>query len=110
MSLVSICPGGGQISYSQRYVPHRLHQRASHSYPFFPISVVDILKNPNAPHVLVSHRLISLSLSHTWTCGRALIPDNSLFRRSLLRLRSVLTQRSVEPTLFNQSPSHTPQI
>jgi hypothetical protein len=74
-------------------------RRASDSYPFFPISVVDILKDHDAPPALVSHRLISLSLSHTWTCGRTLIPVGSLFGRILQRFHSVATPRCVEPTL-----------
>jgi hypothetical protein len=77
---------------------------ASHFLSFFPISVVDILKGPDAPHALVSHRLITLSLSHTWTCGRAVTPASSFFRRSLQRFRSVATPRCVEPTLLKQCP------
>ena len=65
----------------------------SHVPPFFPFSVVDILKNPDAPHALVSHRLITLSLSHTWTRGRAVPPASSFFRRSLQRFRSMGTPR-----------------
>jgi hypothetical protein len=72
-------------------------RRASHFPSFLPISVIDILKDPDAPHALVSHRLITLSLSHTWTCGRAVTPASSFFRRSLQRFRSVATPRCVEP-------------
>ena len=79
-------------------------RRASHFPSFFPISVVDILKGPDAPHALVSHRLITLSLSHTWAYGRAITPVSSFFRRSLQRLRSVATPRCVEPTLLKQCP------
>ena len=72
-------------------------RRASDSYP---VSVVDILKDHGAPPALVSHRLIFLSLSHTWTCGRAPIPVSSLFGRILQRFRSVATPRCVEPTVL----------
>jgi hypothetical protein len=79
-------------------------RRASHFPPFSPTLVVDILKDPDAPHALVSHRLITLSLSHTWKCGRAVTPANSFFRRSLQRFRSVATPRCVGPTLLKQCP------
>ena len=61
-----------------------------------PITVVDILKDPNAPHALVSHRLITLSLSHTWASGRAITPVRSF--------RSVATPRCVEPIFLKQCP------
>ena len=79
-------------------------RRASHFPSVFPTSVVDILKDPDAPHVLVSHRLITLSLSHTWAYGRAITPSSSLFRRSLQRFRSVATPRYVEPTRSKRCP------
>lgn len=60
---------------------------------FRTVRVVDILKGPDAPHALISHRLITLSLSHTWTCGKAVTPVGSFFRRSLQRFRSVATPR-----------------
>lgn len=69
---------------------------------FLPTPVIDILKDPDAPHALVSHRLITLSLSHTWACGRAITPVSSFLRRSLQRFRSVATPRCVEPTLLKQ--------
>ena len=75
-------------------------RRASDPYPVFPVSVVDILKDHDAPPALVSHRLISLSLSHTWTYGRAPIPVGPLFGRILQRFRSVATPRCVEPTVL----------
>ena len=99
MSLVSICSGGGQVSYGPRCVHYRLHRKG---ILFFLISVVDILKDRDAPPALVSHRLISLSLFHTWTCGRAFMPASSLFRRILQRVHSVATPRYVEPTLLQQ--------
>src|ERR1019366_406282 len=99
----SICSGGGQISYCPRYVPLSVTPE-ERLMPFFPISVVDILNNHDAPPALVSHRLIFLSLSHTWTCGRTLIPVSSLFRRILQHFRSVATPRCVEPTLLQQCP------
>lgn len=80
-------------------VHYRLHRK---SVLFLPISVVDILKDHDAPPALVAHRLISLSLFHTWTCGRAFIPVSSLFRRILQRVHSVATPRYVEPTLLQQ--------
>jgi hypothetical protein len=58
-----------------------------------PDSVVDILKHPDAPPALVSHRLIILSLLHTWTHGKTLIPAGSLSRRILQRFSSVATPR-----------------
>ena len=71
--------------------------RKSTSFPSYsPISVVDILGDPDAPHALVSHPLITLSLSHTWTCGRAVTPARSF--------HSVATPRCVEPTLLEQCP------
>src|SRR6267154_65973 len=100
MPLVFICSGGGQISYCSRYVSHQLPQKSISYSSFCPISVVDILEDPDAPHALVSHRLITLSLSHTWTYGRAITPVSSFFRRSLQRFRSVATPRCVEPTLL----------
>jgi hypothetical protein len=60
-------------------------------------SVVDIFKDPDAPPALVSHRLILLSLSHTWTRGRVVTPAGSLFRRTLQRFRFVATPRCVKP-------------
>lgn len=72
---------------------------ASHPRPFSPISVVDTLKDPDAPPALVSHRFILLSLSHTWNRGRILIPTGPLFRRVLHRLRFIPTPRCVEPAL-----------
>src|SRR6266850_1696373 len=69
---------------------------------FSPASVVDILTHPDAPPALVSHRLLSLSLSHTWTRGKAVIPSGSSFRRVLQRFRSVTTPRCVELTLLRQ--------
>ena len=59
-------------------------RKASHFPSFFSISVVDILRDPHAPP-LVSHRLITLSLSRTWTCGSAITPVRSF--------RSVATPR-----------------
>ncbi|KAI9455849.1 hypothetical protein F5148DRAFT_1324597 [Russula earlei] len=59
------------------------------------IRVVDILKDPDAPPALVSHRLISLSLSRTWTHGRTFIPAESFVRRILQRLSSAATPRVV---------------
>ena len=73
--------------------------RASHFPSLLPISVVDILKDPDAPHALVSHRLITLSLSHTWTRGRAASNVTSFFRRSLQRFRCAATPRCVGSTL-----------
>ena len=66
--------------------------------------VVDIVKDPDAPPALLSHRLVSLSLSHTWARGIVDIPAESLFRRILQRFRSVATPRCVEPTLLRQCP------
>jgi hypothetical protein len=66
--------------------------------------VVDIVKDPDAPPALLSHRLVSLSLSHTWARGIVVIPAESLFRRILQRFRSVATPRCVEPTLSRQCP------
>ena len=62
-------------------------------------SVVDILRDPDAPPVLVSHRLILLSLSHTWTRGRVVTPAGSLFSRILQRFRLAATPRCVTPLL-----------
>jgi len=62
-------------------------------------SVVDILKDPDAPPALISHRLILLSLSHTWTRGRVVTPAGSLFSRILQRFRFAATPRCVKPLL-----------
>jgi hypothetical protein len=69
-------------------------RKASNFPSFFSISVVGILKDPHAPHDLVAHRLITLSLSHTWTRGRAVAVT------PVRSFRSVATPRCVEPTLF----------
>lgn len=94
MSLVSVRFGGRKILYGPRYVHYRLHRKR---VLYFPISVVDILKDHDAPPALLSHRLIFLSLSHTWTCGRVFVPASSLFRRILQRVRSAATPRYVAP-------------
>ena len=75
----------------------------SHSHPLS-FLVLDILKNPDAPPAFVSHRFVSLSLAHTWTRGRALIPTVSLFLRILQRFRSAATPRCVQSTLLRQCP------
>jgi hypothetical protein len=67
-------------------------RNASH-FPSFPTSVFDILKDPDAPPALLSHRLILLCLSHSWTHGRVVVSTGSLFRRILQRFRSVATPR-----------------
>lgn len=77
-------------------------EHPSHCPSFSPTPVVDVLKDHDAPHALVSHRLITLSISHTWMRGRAITPASSFFRRSLQRFRSVATPRCVEPTLLKQ--------
>ncbi|KAH9968924.1 hypothetical protein BC827DRAFT_1121794 [Russula dissimulans] len=59
------------------------------------VRVLDILKEPDAPPALVSHRFVSLSLTHTWTRGRSLIPTESLILRILQRFRSAATPRFV---------------
>ncbi|KAI0004292.1 hypothetical protein BJV74DRAFT_810441 [Russula compacta] len=59
------------------------------------VRVVDILKDPDAPPALLSHRLILLSLSHTWNRGRTLIPTGPLLCRILQRLRFIPTPRAV---------------
>jgi hypothetical protein len=70
---------------------------------FSPALVVDILTNPDAPPALVSHRLPSLSLSHTWTRGKIVIPAGSSFRRVMQRFRSVTTPRCVELNLLRRT-------
>jgi hypothetical protein len=67
------------------------------SVPHHSHSVVDILKDPGEPPALLSHRLILLSLSHTWTRGRVVTPAGSLLRRILQRFRFVATPRCVNP-------------
>lgn len=53
------------------------------------------MKDPDAPPALVSHRLVILSLLHTWTHGKAINPAGSLSRRILQRFSSVATPRWV---------------
>ena len=57
------------------------------------VTVVDILKNPDAPSNLLSHKLVTLSLLHTWTHGKTFTPARSLSRRILQRFASVATPR-----------------
>jgi hypothetical protein len=57
------------------------------------VTVIDVLKDPDAPSNLLSHKLITLSLLHTWSHGKAFTPAGSLSRRILQRLASVATPR-----------------
>lgn len=57
------------------------------------VTVVDILKDPDAPSNLLSHKLVTLSLLHTWTHGKTFTPAESLSRRILQRFASVATPR-----------------
>ncbi|KAI0257514.1 hypothetical protein BJV78DRAFT_1116630 [Lactifluus subvellereus] len=59
------------------------------------VRVVDVLKDLDAPPALVSHRLVILSLLHTWTHGKAINPARSLSRRILQRFSSVATPREI---------------
>ncbi len=58
-----------------------------------PVTVIDVLQDPDAPPSLLTHRLVILSLLHTWTHGKAFIPSGSLSRRTLQRLGSLATPR-----------------
>ncbi|KAI9460834.1 hypothetical protein BJY52DRAFT_1260855 [Lactarius psammicola] len=59
------------------------------------VRVIDVLKDPDAPSSLLSHKLVILSLLHTWTHGKAFTPAGSLSRRILQRFASVATPRVV---------------
>ncbi|KAH9025851.1 hypothetical protein EDB85DRAFT_2292086 [Lactarius pseudohatsudake] len=59
------------------------------------VRVIDVLKDPDAPSSLLSHKLVILSLLHTWTHGKAFTPAGSLSRRVLQRFTSVATPRVV---------------
>ncbi|KAH8988818.1 RNI-like protein, partial [Lactarius akahatsu] len=52
------------------------------------VRVIDVLKDPDAPSSLLSHKLVILSLLHTWTHGKAFTPAGSLSRRVLQRFTS----------------------
>ena len=56
-------------------------------------TVIDVLKSPDAPSNLLSHKLVTLSLLHTWTHGKAFTPAGSLSQRILQRFASVATPR-----------------
>ena len=57
------------------------------------VTVIDVLKAPDAPSNFLSHKLVALSLLHTWTHGKAFTPAGSLSRRVLQRFASVATPR-----------------
>ncbi|KAI0274687.1 hypothetical protein BC834DRAFT_965186 [Gloeopeniophorella convolvens] len=59
------------------------------------VRVIDILKDPDVPPALISHRLVILSLLRTWTHGKAVIPAGSLSRRLVQKFDSVATPRVV---------------
>lgn len=59
------------------------------------VRVIDVLGDPNAPPNLLSHKLVVLSLLHTWTHGKAFTRAGSLSRRILQRFASVATPRVV---------------
>ncbi|KAH9004404.1 hypothetical protein EDB86DRAFT_3210191 [Lactarius hatsudake] len=59
------------------------------------VRVIDVLKDPDAPPSLLSHKLVILSLLHTWTHGKAFTPAGSFSRRVLQRFTSVATPRVV---------------
>ncbi|KAI9445156.1 RNI-like protein [Lactarius indigo] len=52
------------------------------------VRVIDVLKDPDAPSSLLSHKLVVLSLLHTWTHGKAFTPARSLSQRVLQRFAS----------------------
>jgi hypothetical protein len=57
------------------------------------VTVIDVLKDTDAPSNILSHKLVTLSLLHTWTHGKTIAPAGSLSRRILQRFASVATPR-----------------